>query len=133
MSEPTKEYFTISELAQEFGISTRTIRYYEEVGLLNPVRQGENSPRLYTRRERGRLKLILRGKHFGFSLQEIKEMLELYDIDPTQKEQLKRVLAYGERKIAEIDEKIRELTLLKEELLEFQEKFKAMLNEQVST
>lgn len=124
-----QDVYTISELAHEFGITTRTIRYYEEVGLLNPRRAGETGQRLYDRRDRARLKLILRGKRFGFTLQEIKEMIELYDVDPSQKEQLRRTIAYGDRRIAEIDEMIRELTLLKEELLEFRRRFVAMLEE----
>lgn len=121
--------FTISELAAEFGVSTRTIRYYEEVGLLQPQRAGDSNQRIYTKKDRGRLKLILRGKRFGFSLREIKEMLDLYDVDPTQKEQLKKVIEYGDERIAEIEERIRELQLLKEEMLEYREKFKRMLQE----
>ncbi|MCL6635037.1 MAG: MerR family DNA-binding transcriptional regulator [Peptococcaceae bacterium] len=129
MAEKKKDIYTISDLASEFGISTRTIRYYEEVGLLSPTRTGESTPRLYTRKDRGRLKLILRGKRFGFTLQEIKEMLDLYSVDPGQKEQLRRTIEYGDRRIAEIDEMIRDLTLLKEEMLEFRKKFIDMLNE----
>ncbi len=121
--------YTISELADEFGITTRTIRYYEEVGLLHPLRLDEMQQRLYTPRDRARLKLILRGKRFGFSLSEIKEMLDLYDVDPTQKEQLRRTIEYGDRRIAEIDEMIRDLTMMKEEMLEFRRKFVAMLAE----
>lgn len=125
-----QDVFTISELAHEFGITTRTIRYYEEVGLLSPQRAGESGQRLYDRRDRTRLKLILRGKRFGFSLQEIKEMVDLYAVDPAQKEQLRRTIAYGDRRIAEIEEMIRDLTLLKEELLEFRRRFAAMLGEE---
>ncbi|WP_027719188.1 MerR family transcriptional regulator [Desulfovirgula thermocuniculi] len=127
-SKKEEKLYTISELAQEFGVTTRTIRYYEEVGLLAP-RRDESGQRLYTRRDRARLKLILRGKRFGFSLQEIKEMLDLYDVDPTQKEQLKKTIEYGERRIAEIEEMIRDLQLLKEEMLEYRNRFLAMLEE----
>jgi DNA-binding transcriptional MerR regulator len=111
--------FTISELAAEFGITPRTIRYYEEVGLLKSTRESLNHHRLYDARTRARLKLILRGKRFGFSLAEIKEMIELYDIDPTQKEQLTRTIALGQKKITEINEMVNELLQLKEEMLEF--------------
>ena len=62
--------YTISELAEEFDISARTIRYYEEINLIHPNRT-ENGHRIYTRRDRARLRLILRGKRFGFSLEEI--------------------------------------------------------------
>jgi DNA-binding transcriptional MerR regulator len=69
--------YSISDLAQEFTISTRSIRYYEDQGLLQPVRDG--SKRLYSKHDKLRLKLILRGKRLGFSLKEIKELFDLYD------------------------------------------------------
>ncbi|GAB6932752.1 MerR family transcriptional regulator [Calditerricola satsumensis] len=83
--------YTISDLAQEFDISTRTIRYYEEVGLLSPIRT-PGGIRRYSRRDRARLKLILRGKRFGFSLEEIREMLDLFDADRTGRKQLQKAL-----------------------------------------
>ena len=121
--------YTISELAGEFGITPRTIRYYEEVGLLQSHRQSMNHQRLYDDRDRVRLKLILRGKRLGFSLGEIKEMIDLYDADPSEKEQLTRAVAYGDQKIKEIEEMITELQVTREELLEFRERFLALLAE----
>ncbi|MDI6880196.1 MAG: MerR family DNA-binding transcriptional regulator [Desulfitobacteriaceae bacterium] len=118
---------SISELAQELMITPRTIRYYEEVGLLTPLHHEKMSQRLYGPREKARLKLILRGKKLGFSLAEIKEMIDLYDIDRSERLQLERTVAYGERRLQEIDEKIQELTLLKEDLLEYHERFTALL------
>ena len=117
-----KEVFTISELAQEFEISTRTIRYYEEADLIKPLERKDGEQRLYNRKARVRLKLILRGKKFGFSLSEIKEMIDLYDVDPTEKEQLQRTLEYGDKKIMEIDEKIEDLKILKEDILKIRQK-----------
>lgn len=114
-----KETFTISELAREFEISTRTIRYYEELGLLSPQR-GPGNQRIFTRRDRTRLKLILRGKKLGFSLSEIREMIEMYDI-AGESEQIKLTLKYGEKKLREIEEKIKELEMLKEDLLAIRE------------
>ena len=70
--------FTITDLAGEFKITPRTIRFYEDKHLLQPSRQGLS--RVYSRRDRARLQLILRGKRLGFSLAEIKEMLDLYDL-----------------------------------------------------
>ncbi|MET0376340.1 MAG: MerR family DNA-binding transcriptional regulator [Rhizorhabdus sp.] len=70
--------FSISELAQEFGISARALRFYEEEGLITPVRDG--STRIYSRRDRARVVWILRGKSVGFSLEEIGEILDLYDL-----------------------------------------------------
>ena len=86
----TRDLFAIADLAREFGISTRAIRFYESKGLLNPERVG--STRVFRRRDRARLILILRGKRLGFSLREIKEYLNLYDVDPTQKEQWRDLL-----------------------------------------
>jgi len=74
---PTIDVFSISELAREFDITTRTIRYYEDQGLLAPERSGQK--RVYTRADRTRLKLVLRGKRLGFPLDEIRRMIELYN------------------------------------------------------
>jgi len=70
--------FTIGDLAKEFGVTLRTLRFYEDKNLLRPRREGQN--RLYGRRDRARLKLVLLGKQVGFSLDEIKEMLALYEL-----------------------------------------------------
>jgi DNA-binding transcriptional MerR regulator len=108
-------YFTISQLAQEFDISTRTIRYYEERGLIAPIRT-ESGQRLYTKKERAKLKLILRGKRFGFSLEEIHEMISLFDQDRTGRKQLEKTIEYGRQKIKEVSERIDDLMQLKEEM-----------------
>jgi DNA-binding transcriptional MerR regulator len=121
---------TISELAGEFGITPRTIRYYEEVGLLSPHRNTPTSQRLYDDRDRARLKLILRGKRFGYSLAELVDILELYEVDPTQRQQIMRTLEYGLQHIREIDERIEELREIREEMLEFGASFLKILEEQ---
>jgi DNA-binding transcriptional MerR regulator len=82
---------TIQDVADELGMTTRAIRFYEDKGLLEPQRVG--TMRVYSRREVARLLLILRGKRLGFSLREIKEFLDLYDADPLHLEQTKRLLA----------------------------------------
>lgn len=74
--------YSIGDLAKEFGVSTRTIRFYEDKGLIGPEREGAN--RIYSRRDRARLVLILRGKRLGFSLGLIAKYLDLYDADPGQ-------------------------------------------------
>lgn len=129
MPKTTGPVFTISELADELGITPRTIRYYEEVGLVEPQRHEDIGQRLYGLRERVRLKLILRGKRFGFSLAEIKEMIDLYDVDPTEREQLQRTVEYGERRLREIDEMMMELQIMREEMVEYQRKFSERLNQ----
>lgn len=121
--------FTISELADDLGVSTRTIRYYEEVGLLEPKRLEDIGQRLYGMRERARLKLVLRGKRLGFSLAEIKEMIDLYDVDPTEKEQLIRTIEYGERRLRELDELCKDLEIIREEILDYHRKFVARLKD----
>ncbi|MCQ4153006.1 MAG: MerR family DNA-binding transcriptional regulator [Archaeoglobi archaeon] len=117
--EGEKETYTISELAKEFEISTRTIRYYEELGLLSPKRTSGNQ-RIFTKKDRARLKLILRGKRLGFSLLEIKEMIEMYDV-AGETEQIKLTLKYGEKKLKEIEERIKELEMLREDMLAIKE------------
>lgn len=82
--------FSISELAQEFALTTRTIRFYEDEGLLAPTRSGRT--RVYGLRERTRLKLILRGKRLGLSLVEIREILDLYDTNVDEVPQLRKFL-----------------------------------------
>ena len=82
--------FSISELAQEFALTTRAIRFYEDEGLLAPTRRGRT--RVYGPRERTRLKLILRGKRLGLSLVEIREILDLYDTNTDEAPQLRKFL-----------------------------------------
>lgn len=86
--------FGIRQVARELGITERTLRFYEDKGLIAPVRVG--GMRVYSRREVGRMRLILRGKRLGFSIREIKEFLDLYDADPSQRVQMQR-LAEGVR------------------------------------
>lgn len=89
--------YRIAELAREFNITTRTIRFYEDKNLLLPERQGQR--RVYSSRDRVRLRLIMRGKRLGFSLDEIREMIDMYDDDPSEIAQLKLFLAkISERK-----------------------------------
>ncbi|MCM3574673.1 MULTISPECIES: MerR family transcriptional regulator [Mesobacillus] len=120
--------FTISDLAKEFGVSTRTIRYYEELGLLQPSRT-EGGRRIYTGSDVTRLKLVFRGKRFGFSLDEIKEMVLLFDEDRTGEKQLKVTIQYGEEKLAEVNERICELVEIREEIERLLTEFKGRLSE----
>ena len=110
----TADALTIRDLTKEFGISARTLRFYEEKGLLNPGRDGQD--RIYSRRDRARLKYVLMGKCVGFSLEEIREMLDLYDLGDRQVTQLrvahdkfKERIARLERQKGEIDRAIAEL------------------------
>lgn len=116
-----KNAYTISDLATEFDISTRSIRFYEEKGLVAPQRTSGNQ-RVYGRRDRARLKLILRGKRFGYCLDEIAEMIGMTDIDTDEEAQIRKALAFGERKLREIDERMAELRLMQADMAAVREK-----------
>lgn len=88
--ESEKSSYSITDLAREFGVSLRALRFYEDKNLLSPLRRGQT--RIYSRRDRGRLQLILQGKRVGFSLAEIKEMLDLYDLEDGQEAQMRVAL-----------------------------------------
>jgi DNA-binding transcriptional MerR regulator len=88
---PSRTSFSIAELAEEFDITPRAIRFYEDVGLLEPARAGRN--RVYSQRDRTRLKLTLRGKRLGLSLQEIKQLVDMYDSPSDTRQQLQAFLA----------------------------------------
>ncbi len=118
---------TIQEIRKEFNLTARALRYYEEIGILTPSRS-ETNQRLYSKKEVTKLKLINRGKNFGFSLDEIKEMILLFDRDRTGKKQLKRTIDYGDERINEIDMKITELKAIKKEVKALQSEFKEKLH-----
>jgi DNA-binding transcriptional MerR regulator len=106
--------YSVSQLARQLGVTARTIRFYEDKHLISPQRAG--TTRVYTHRDRARLMLILRGKRLGFSLREIKEFLDLYDVDPAHHVQLRQLLAGVRKRMgtlreqrAAIDESMAEL------------------------
>ncbi len=110
------DVLTIREMCDAFEVTPRTLRFYEQKELLFPIRQG--TKRLFTRRDRARLKLILRGKRFGFSLEDIRQLLDMYDRDQGQQEaQLVRTYALAQERLAameaqrdELNEAIADLT-----------------------
>lgn len=126
--KPEDRTFSISELADELDISTRAIRFYEEKGLISPQRTKGNH-RIYDKRDRARLKLILRGKRLGYSLDEISEMIGMADFDMDEEKQLKKTYAYGKKKLKEINSRMEELEILKQDLLTVQEKVLRRLKE----
>ncbi len=99
MTEPT---MTIRQMCDAFDVTPRTLRFYEAKELLFPIREGTR--RLFTRRDRARLKLILRGKRFGFSLEEIRQLLDLYETDDQQELQLTRTYDIAQRHLTEMEE-----------------------------
>ncbi|HRD78102.1 MAG TPA: MerR family DNA-binding transcriptional regulator [Hyphomicrobiaceae bacterium] len=117
--------FTISDLSAEFAVTTRTIRFYESEGLISPTRRG--SKRIYSRRDRRRLILILRGKNLGFSLEEIAEYLALYDADPSGVTQLKHLIGKVDAAIDELNRKRTDLDRTLRELKDIQAKARELL------
>lgn len=115
-----QKLWTISELADEYEISARTIRFYEDKGLLAPPRVGAN--RVYSYKDHARLKLILRGKRLGFSLEEIKEFIGLYntDVDPEQTAQLQFLLKNVQAKVSVLKQQQLDLALTLDELMQLE-------------
>lgn len=111
------ETFTITDLAAEFGVTPRAIRFYEGEGLIEPARQGQN--RIYSRRDRARLAWILRGKNVGFSLAEIKEILDLYDAGDGRVRQRERTLELCRRQIGVLTNQRNDIDATLAELQEF--------------
>ncbi len=98
---------TIRQMCDEFQVTARTLRFYEDKELINPIRKGQK--RLYTKRELTRVKLILRGKRFGFSLEEIRELLGLYYLEDQQQTQIQRTYDLGNRRLHEMEDQRKEL------------------------
>ncbi|NKC22160.1 MerR family DNA-binding transcriptional regulator [Ochrobactrum oryzae] len=102
-----REYYTITELTREFGISTRTLRFYEDEGLISPVRRGRT--RLFRPADRHLLKQILRGKRLGFSIAEIHEIIQMYREPPGETGQLKLLMKRVEEKRDDLRQKRRDI------------------------
>ena len=107
--------WSISQLADELGVTTRSIRFYEEKGLVKPERT-QGGYRVYNKRDRARLKLILRGKRFGLSLDECAEILGLASVDMDETEQIKQALAAAEGGLDELSRRKRELLTMERDL-----------------
>lgn len=110
----TKEVMTIREMCDAFDVTPRTLRFYEAKELLYPIREGQR--RLFTRRDRARLTLILKGKKFGFSLEEIRQLLDLYSEDDSGQRQLSETLVSYRRRLAEMQAQKDKLVRLMDEL-----------------
>ncbi len=115
MSDPM---MTIREMCDSFGVTARTLRFYESKELLAPLRNGQR--RLYNNRDRARLKLIQRGKRFGFSLEDIRQLLELYDIGDQMQTQIQHSYELGVSRLAEME-------IQRDELSKTIEEFKALM------
>lgn len=119
--------YTISELAREFGVTTRTLRHYEDQGLVTPVRDGVN--RIYSHRDRVRLKLALRGKRLGFSLSELRELFRLYDLANDERRQLEEFAVKLERRRAQLEQQREDVEVMLNEINFFANQCQRLLAE----
>jgi DNA-binding transcriptional MerR regulator len=118
--------WTIAEVAEEFGVTHRTVRHYEDLGLISPERRG--TQRVYHRRDRTRLALILRGKRLGFPLEEIRTIIDLYDAPRGRRSQLEYVLGQIDERRADLEQRRRDLDAAIAELATFEERCRADLS-----
>jgi DNA-binding transcriptional MerR regulator len=122
--------YSIGDLAADLGVSSRAIRFYEDQGMLSPQRVGGN--RVYGQRDLARLKLILRGKRLGFSLSDIRELLDLYDVDHDHLEQMTQTLQKGRTRIVELEQQLGELQMTLAELRELEALLVVTINQRKS-
>jgi DNA-binding transcriptional MerR regulator len=126
------EYYKIGQLAHLVGVSPRTIRYYEEIGLLNSIRRVEGGNRVYTDRDCQRLQFIKRLKHLGLTLAEMQELEDIYRIHRTNRKVLPRLLELLEGHVEKIEERVRNLEKLRSEILTYHERIRTKLDDQTS-
>lgn len=117
--------YTITDLAREFGLTTRAIRFYEDHGLLAPKRAGR--ARVYCNRDRVRLKLTVRGKRLGFSLVEIRELLDMYDAAGDDQAQLERFLEVLARRKAALEQQREDIEATLQEIADFERQCRDLL------
>ncbi len=127
MSEETEATYSIGELAKHFDVTARSIRFYEEQGLLSPTRDGQN--RIYSKKDKVRLKLVLRGKRLGFSLAETKTLFNLYDSHQNSEAQLQTMLSMTKLKRAKLLQQLDDINILMQELDDVEARCKDELNQ----
>ena len=128
MESSSGKYFQIGELANLLELSPRTIRYYEEIGLLNSIKRIEGGKRIYTDKDSQRLKFISRLKHLGLTLSEMLELEDIYQIHQTNRKVLPRLLELLDSHAVKIDERINSLNKLKADIVNYQHKIHQKLN-----
>lgn len=126
-AESSGRLFTITELAAEFDITPRAIRFYEDMGLLEPSRDGRN--RVYTHRDRTRLKLTLRGKRLGLSLQEVKQLVDMYDSESDAAPQLTAFLQVLRQHRRQLEQQLDDIEVTLAEISQHEERCEALLAE----
>ncbi len=127
-NQPSSMTYSISDLSKEFDITTRSIRFYEDQGLLKPKRRGQT--RIYNLKDKVRLKLILRGKRLGFSLAETRRLFELYDADKNSTTQLHTMLSLVEEKKRALQQQMDDIKVVLMELNSAEQQCRAALEQQ---
>lgn len=128
MQNSGAKYYQIGGLANLLGLSPRTIRYYEEIGLLNSIKRIEGGKRIYTDKDFQRLRFITRLKHLGLTLSEMLELEDIYQIHRTNRKVLPRLLELLDTHAVKIDERINSLNRLRADILNYQDKVRQKLS-----
>src|SRR4030065_984111 len=121
------EFISIGYCAKKLKMSQRTIRYYDEQGLLNSIRRVEGGPRVYTDADLRRLKLIKRLKIMGMTLSEMQELEAMWTIEKSNEKVLKRLLELMENHLKRLDDRIADLDILRHEIIEYQERIRSKI------
>ena len=127
MKETTEQLTSIGEIAKELDMSQRTIRYYEEIGLLNSIKRVEAGRRVYTDMDLRRLKLIKRLKIMGMTLSEMQELEAMWTIEKSTDKVLGRLLELMSNQLRRLDDRIADLNILRNEIVEYQKRIKSKI------
>ena len=127
MKETTEQLTSIGEIAKELDMSQRTIRYYEEIGLLNSIKRVEAGRRVYTDMDLRRLKLIKRLKIMGMTLSEMQELEAMWTIEKSNDKVLGRLLELMSNQLRRLDDRIADLNILRNEIVEYQKRIKSKI------
>ncbi|HOF76752.1 MAG TPA: MerR family transcriptional regulator [Smithellaceae bacterium] len=122
------EFISIGELTKKLEMSQRTIRYYEEIGLLNSIKRMEGGRRVYTDADLRRLKLIKRLKIMGLTLSEMQELEAIWTIEKSNEKVLKRLLELLENHLKRLEDRIADLDILRNEIIEYQERIRSKID-----
>jgi DNA-binding transcriptional MerR regulator len=127
MKETKEQLTSIGEIANKLDMSQRTIRYYEEIGLLNSIKRVEGGRRIYTDEDLRRLKLIKRLKIMGMTLSEMQELEAMWTYEKSNEKVLKRLLELLKNHLKRLDDRIADLDILRHEILEYKERIKTKI------
>jgi len=124
----SEDFLSIGELSRQLEMSQRTIRYYEEIGLLNSIKRVEGGRRIYTEKDLRRLKLIKRLKIMGMTLSEMQELESMWSYEKSNEKVLKRLLELLNNHLKRLEDRIADLDILRHEILEYQDRIRAKIN-----